>query len=141
VDIVKQIAGLKLKLNENKIEVPEDSGLKEITRRLRIQNKKLLEQVSGLKVQVVGVKAERNSIQKRYLKLSSALSGALGSCGQCWGEDPDCPVCRGKGSSGWRTVNKSLFNLHVLPTLEKKYGLDIRKTTRKKNKQLLRDNK
>ena len=130
-DIVKQIAGLKSKLNENKIQISEYAELKEITRRLRIQNKKLLEQVSGLKVQMVRVKAERNSIQKKYLKCNSALSGALGSCGQCWGEDPHCPVCRGKGSSGWRAVNKSLFNLYVLPTLEKKYGLDIRRTTRK----------
>jgi hypothetical protein len=134
VDIVKQIARLKLKLNESTIEVPEDSGLKEIARRLRIQNIKLLEQVSGLKVQMVRVKTERNNIQKRYLKLNSALSGALGTCGQCWGEDPDCPVCKGKGSSGWRAVNKGLFNLHVLPTLEKKYGLDIRKSIRKKIK-------
>lgn len=30
----------------------------------------------------------------------SELSAALGACGLCWGEDPDCLGCRGRGHIG-----------------------------------------
>jgi hypothetical protein len=28
------------------------------------------------------------------------LAAALGACGSCWGEDDDCPSCRGRGHVG-----------------------------------------
>ena len=102
----------------------------EVIRRLRIQNKKLLEQVASLKFQSKQMKLDKNEILNRLndlVKLNNSLSGALGSCSTCWGEDPDCDKCTGNGSSGWQVYNKRLFNIYVLPTLEKKYGLKIGK--------------
>lgn len=102
----------------------QNDTAKETTRRLRIQNKKLLEQVSTLKERVKHMKAERIEMLTLYnetMKLNNSLSGALGSCHLCWGENDDCPACSGNGYPGWRTVNKRLFNIYVLPSLEKYY--------------------
>ena len=102
----------------------------EIIRRLRIQNKKLQEQNISLKDQLKEIKVNRNQILNRLSgmrKLNKSLSDALGSCNSCWGENPDCPTCSGNGSSGWRNANKRLFNIYILPALEKIYGLKINK--------------
>ena len=99
---------------------------KEIIRCLRIQNKKLLEQVANLKNQLKEEKVDREELRSNlnYLsKLNNSLSEALGSCNLCWGEDPDCNNCKGNGLPGWRKTNKRLFNIYVLPCLEKLYGL------------------
>ena len=101
---------------------------KETIRRLRIQNKKLLEQVSTLKERVKQMKAERVEMLVPYnqtMKLNNSLSSALGSCNLCWGENPDCPACSGNGYPGWRTVNKRLFNIYINPSLEKYYRFKI----------------
>jgi len=95
---------------------------KEIIRRLRIQNKKLLEQVASLKEQIKHNRADRNQIMSKLnylIKLNTSLAGALGGCYSCWGEDPECIICSGEGYPGWRKINKRLFNLYVLPSLEK----------------------
>jgi hypothetical protein len=94
----------------------------EIIRRLRIQNKKLLERVRILREQLKQEKGERMQLVHKinYLgKLNASLSDALGSCRECWGEDAHCTVCAGKGYPGWRKVNKRLFNVYILPSLEK----------------------
>ena len=99
---------------------------KETVRRLRIQNKKLLEQVKLLKEQVKQVNVEKTQMSGslNYLwKLNNSLSEALGSCANCWGEDAECTNCQGQGSPGWRQINKRFFNRFVLPGLEKLYGL------------------
>lgn len=100
--------------------------LREVTRRLRIQNKKLLEQVASLREQLKQNKSDRNQILGKLaylMKLNNALAEALGSCNNCWGDDPECVHCSGNGSPGWRNINKRMFNLYILPTLEKLYGL------------------
>ena len=104
--------------------------IREIVRRLKIQNKKLLEQVASLKDQVRKTKKDRDQISDRLnelQKLNKSLSDALGSCDICWGENSECVNCSGKGYPGWRTINRRLFNIYILPTLEKLYGLS-RKT-------------
>ena len=104
----------------------EQNDYKEIIRRLRIQNKKLLEQLTSVRNKLKQVDAEKQSSfakMNRAEQLNLLLAKALGSCGNCWGEDPNCIVCAGNGISGWQKVNKRLFNLYVLPALEKVYGL------------------
>jgi len=101
---------------------------KETIRRLRIQNKKLLEQVSLLKDRQKQMKTDRTEVlsrQYQLIKLNNSLSGALGSCNICWGENQNCPSCSGNGYSGWRDVNKRLFNIYILPALEKIYRFEI----------------
>ena len=99
---------------------------KEIIRRLRIQNKKLQEQLTEARRKLKRSNADKTKVVakiSRTKKLNELLSGALGSCNRCWGEDPNCANCSGDGISGWRKINKKLFNTYVLPALENRYHL------------------
>src|SRR6476620_11177472 len=98
---------LEKQLGEYQPERTRQENTKEIIRRLRIQNKKLLEQVANLKNQVKQDNEQSSNLRSgfRYLsKLSNDLSDALGSCQLCWGEDPDCAHCGGNGLPGWRKI-------------------------------------
>jgi hypothetical protein len=105
----------------------EQNEQKEIIRRLRIQNKKLLEQLTALKEKLKQSSIERTKIINKVnhtRKLNNSLSEALGSCNNCWGEDPDCINCSGAGIPGWRNINKRMFNTYVLPCLEELYRFE-----------------
>jgi len=94
---------------------------KETIRRLRIQNKKLLEQVAFQKGQVEKSNSDKDAIMRQLNKLrrlNDSLALALGTCSLCWGDDPDCDHCGGNGSSGWKNVNMRFFKLYVWPTLD-----------------------
>ena len=96
----------------------------EVIRRMRIQRKKLLEQLSLMKDKLKEGKADKSQIVTRINQLkkrNNALSDALGSCTHCWGEDPACDHCSGNGMPGWRNSNKRLFNIYVRPCLDKIY--------------------
>ena len=112
--MVEQLNGKTYKTQEQK----------EIVRRLRIQNKKLIQQVSALKEKLKSGKEERqkliNSMAKTK-KLNHSLAEALGSCHLCWGEDTECTNCAGKGIPGWKPVNRRFFNMYVLSTIEQVY--------------------
>jgi hypothetical protein len=74
---------------------------KEIIRRLRIQNKKLIQQVALLKERLLTAKEDRLKVLNNVShikKLNASLAEALGSCSICWGEDPSCTSCKGKAS-------------------------------------------
>ena len=119
---------LKQEISKSYKQHKQNDIARETIRRLRIQNKKLLEQVSTLKERVKQMKAEKVEMLVHYnqtMKLNNALSSALGSCNICWGENPDCPACSGNGYPGWRTVNKRLFNIYINPSLEKYYRFKI----------------
>jgi hypothetical protein len=110
----------------NQIKANDSILNQETTRRLRIQNKKLLEQVKLLKDQLKQLNAEKEQMSSslNYLwKLNNSFAEAVGSCNNCWGEDPDCEICKGNGSPGWKEINKRFFNIYILPGLEKLYGL------------------
>lgn len=98
---------------------------KEVIRRLRIQNKKMFERIASLKEQLKQARLNRNQALNRMndlRRLNRELSGALGSCPVCWGEDQHCARCGGEGIPGWGNVNKKWFTVYVLPVLEKLYG-------------------
>lgn len=110
----------------NRIKGNPDEINKEIIRRLRIQNKQLLDSITAIKGQLKEIKSNMYETNKQLIdlqKLNSSLSQSLGSCNICWGQDPACSHCSGNGSSGWRRINKRLFNIYVLPALEKMYEL------------------
>jgi hypothetical protein len=44
------------------------------------------------------------------------LAAALGAC-DCWGADPQCPVCEGAGASGWTDPDPGLFAEFVAPAV------------------------
>jgi hypothetical protein len=43
------------------------------------------------------------------------LATALGACYLCWGEDPACEICRGRGRPGASMPNGELFTKLVIP--------------------------
>jgi hypothetical protein len=47
------------------------------------------------------------------------LADALGACPRCWGEERDCPRCRGRGRPGGRLPDGQLFNEYVEPAVER----------------------
>ncbi|MBC7903311.1 MAG: hypothetical protein H7Y27_07805 [Gemmatimonadaceae bacterium] len=96
----------------------------EVIRRLTIQNVKMLKQVAALKEQAT---SEKNKSAQQQIEIdlmkhrNTNLSEALGSCHICWGDDNECPNCKGKGIAGWQAVNKRYFNIYILPCLEVMY--------------------
>ena len=48
---------------------------------------------------------------------NDALARALGACYLCWGGDPECAVCRGRGSPGHVLPHAVLFRQLVVPAL------------------------
>ena len=105
-----------------KIKGKETAIAKEIMRRFRIQNKKLLEQVSILKEQLKIASGNQKKILedlKQLIKINKELAAALGSCNECWGENPECEQCKGLGLPGWRSSHKKHFSYYVTPILQK----------------------
>lgn len=80
----------------------------------------------------------RQTMEQMYKELEALrerndnLAAALGACYLCWGEDLDCPVCRGTGHPGSSMPDKSLLVQLVAPAvqqLRKQEGLN-RRTSR-----------
>jgi hypothetical protein len=46
---------------------------------------------------------------------NDTLAAALGACNLCWGEDPQCGDCGGRGCPGFATPQPKLFAEIVLP--------------------------
>lgn len=46
------------------------------------------------------------------------LAQALGACPTCWGEDPRCRLCRGRGKSGFLMPEPEYFERYVTPILQ-----------------------
>ena len=118
------------KYARKEMESNEQNQQKEIIRRLRIQNKKLSERSAILKEKLKQATAEKTKAIERLAnekRLNISLSGALGSCSDCWGEDLTCKNCSGRGIPGWRRINSRLFNTYVLPVLAKIYGIKLNK--------------
>lgn len=44
---------------------------------------------------------------------------ALGACAFCWGEDPHCRACRGRGAPGAFELDVALFEELILPALRR----------------------
>ncbi|MGG6270335.1 hypothetical protein ACQ4M3_36370 [Leptolyngbya sp. AN03gr2] len=45
------------------------------------------------------------------------LAAALGACYLCWGQDADCPECRGRGKPGSILPERSMFRKWILPAV------------------------
>ncbi|MCB8978729.1 MAG: hypothetical protein H6657_15010 [Ardenticatenaceae bacterium] len=58
--------------------------------------------------------AELEDLRER----NDTLAAALGSCYLCWGEDPDCEECQGRGKVGAFTPDKELFRQYVAPVVQ-----------------------
>ncbi len=64
-------------------------------------------------------KARARRVLRRNAELErrvALLARALGAC-DCWGEDPACEHCAGRGRAGAYACNPELFALFVLPAV------------------------
>ncbi|WP_116948896.1 hypothetical protein [Jiangella endophytica] len=52
-------------------------------------------------------------------ELPAVLAAALGAC-VCWGQDPGCPVCAGRGGSGWSDPDRELYAEYVAPAVRRR---------------------
>jgi hypothetical protein len=48
---------------------------------------------------------------------NAGLAAALGACATCWGEDPACAACHGRGVPGSMRPHKKFFDYYVAPLL------------------------
>jgi hypothetical protein len=54
---------------------------------------------------------------------NDALAAALGACALCWGADPACDVCAGRGGSGRRPPQPAMFDYFVAPALRRRHDV------------------
>lgn len=70
-----------------------------------------------LRAKIDGLMAELNEMRAR----NDTLAAALGACYLCWGANPTCQVCRGKGRPGAAIPDQKLFEQVVMPVVKKHY--------------------
>ena len=66
-----------------------------------------------LRCQVESMFAELKTLRER----TDALASALGACCLCWGQDPECRFCHGRGTPGFALPDESLLAELVLPAI------------------------
>jgi hypothetical protein len=55
---------------------------------------------------------------------NEALASATGSCPACFGEDPSCERCRGRGVPGSRAPAPAPFRQYVLPAMQRARAIE-----------------
>ena len=67
----------------------------------------------------------RDTVNKVYAELESlrarndALAAGLGACYLCFGSDPACQVCGGRGVPGSRPPEPAAYRMYVLPAVQR----------------------
>ena len=59
---------------------------------------------------------------ERLQEINDILAAALGACEFCWGDDPECEICHGRGGPGSRRPDRDLFERLVTPALRRLRG-------------------
>jgi hypothetical protein len=75
--------------------------------RLRTRFVKMQQQIEDMQQQIEEMEVRNDE-----------LAAALGACYLCWGEDPECPECQGKGQPGSVIPDQALFREWVLPAVK-----------------------
>jgi hypothetical protein len=75
--------------------------------RLRTRFVKMRQQIEDMQQQIEEMEVRNDE-----------LAAALGACYLCWGEDPECPECQGKGHPGSVMPDRELFREWVLPAVK-----------------------
>lgn len=69
--------------------------------------------VQRLRKETQALTRELQNLQER----NDSLAAALGACYLCWGEEPTCSHCRGRGRPGYVAPDKELFIEWVAPAV------------------------
>jgi len=92
---------------------PESEGSEPKTQNGHEKNGKVLESTNELKEQIQNLQTEIKTLRDRC----DLLASTVGACCLCWGQDPDCRACRGRGKPGYAIPDEVLFGEYVLPAL------------------------
>jgi hypothetical protein len=68
---------------------------------------------ASMEVEPERILAELKELRSRCDDLASAL----GACPFCWGKDPKCRACKGRGHPGFSVPDRKLFVEFVLPAV------------------------
>ena len=85
------------------------------------QTKKLLNINLELKKKIQKLIKEKKQILRYldfFIDVNAAFSSAVGAC-ECWGGDPDCEKCGGKGVPGYFELDQEQFDYYVRPSFKK----------------------
>ncbi|MEA2561102.1 MAG: hypothetical protein QOH06_2606 [Acidobacteriota bacterium] len=55
----------------------------------------------------------------RLQEINDTLAAALGACEVCWGDDPECETCRGRGGPGSLPPDRALFERLAMPAVRR----------------------
>jgi len=75
-----------------------------------------------LRRKFLGMQVELSELRQR----NEVFAHALGAC-HCWGYDPECADCKGKGAPAYYQVDRPLFDELVKPAVESVYGVQPRR--------------
>jgi len=70
--------------------------------------------ISELEQQVRTAALELGSTREQL----DVLAAALGACTLCWGNEPRCRACRGRGLPGYALPDEALFEELILPAVQ-----------------------
>lgn len=87
--------------------------------KLRGQLKKMIQLNQELKKKLTHLKKQRRQLLEYFdffLNVNSVFAGAVGAC-ECWGEDPECEKCQGRGEPGFFPVDQEAFDYYIKPCL------------------------
>jgi multidrug efflux pump subunit AcrA (membrane-fusion protein) len=83
------------------------------------------DQADGLRQLVEELKADLDSLRT----MLDGVAAALGACPSCWGEDPTCRWCRGRGGPGSMPPDPDGFDRLILPAVRVQALLHRRAST------------
>jgi hypothetical protein len=110
--IAKQMAAQQPRQAEDHLSVVREVGAEVVADSSRGTNQTASDTAST-EAEPETILAELKEIRSRC----DDLALALGACPLCWGKDPECRACRGRGHPGFSVPDRKLFVEFVLPAV------------------------
>jgi hypothetical protein len=112
--LAKQFSEAQAKTaNETVIDVEPQSTLEELADSPRETQGYSPGETEELRQSVENLTCELRTLRERC----DLLAAALGACCLCWGQDPACRACRGRGRPGYAIPDEPLVHEFVLPAI------------------------
>jgi hypothetical protein len=92
---------------------PEPEHAQAIDRSKEVLEEGSSNAVNELREDLKNLSAELKALRER----NDLLAATLGACCLCWGQDPECRACRGRGRPGYAMADEALFGEFVLPAI------------------------
>ena len=92
---------------------PEPEGCEPVAQNGHGRNGKAVETSDELREEIQALHTEIKTLRERC----DLLASTVGACCLCWGQDPDCRACRGRGKPGYAIPDEELFGKFVLPAM------------------------